>query len=225
MEKMNNVQFLYINGDSWLSHFVDRVIHTHPLFNNIFVINQSVPGCGNMSIINRTCSALANLKKYNIKPWVLVGLSEVGRDSEDEFKLVRPIENLTEYLKSISLAQFNILKTELAEYQHYICSAWTFNPVETKSIIDFIDEDFSNIKPVYAVSNGIYSWINDRKHILKINKSSFVEAVENKQIFESLLLSNPYIDQTLHLDKSTDLIFERFFNHVLSTFKACDDKL
>lgn len=219
------MQFLYINGDSWLSHFVDRVIHTHPLFKDIFVINQSVPGCGNMSIINRTRTALAELKKHNIVPWVLVGLSEVGRDFEEEFKLARPRENLTEYLKSISQAQIDILKTDLADYQHYICSAWTFGTAGTKSIVDFIEEDFSGINPVYTISNGVYSWINDRQHILKISKFSFVEAVENKQIFESLLLSNTYIDQTLHLKKSTDIVFERFFDHVLSTLRTQDDKL
>jgi len=212
---MINKQFLYINGDSWLSHFVNRVINTHPMFKNIFVINHSVPGCGNMDIINRTKIALAELKKYNIKPWVFIGLSEVGRDFEEEFKLARPQDDLTDYLAAISQAQFNILKTQLADYQHYVCNSWTSNPVGTKSLIDFIDEDFSNVKPVYAVSNGVYSWINDRARILKISKSSFVEAVENKQIFESLLLSNRYIDHTLHIDKVIgDVVFDRFFNYL-----------
>jgi hypothetical protein len=117
-----------------------------------------------------------------------------------------------------------MLKHILVEYQQYICSAWTSNPLGSKSLIDFIGEDLSKYKSVYTVGNGSYNWIRDRQKILKISKESFVEAVENKQMFEQALLGNPYISDTLHLDKSTsDEIYEKFFNHVLSTLGANND--
>jgi len=221
----NPLQVFYINGDSWLSHFTNRVACSdHPLFKNIFVINHSVPGCSNMSIISRTKTALSELKKYNIKPWVCIGLSEVGRDFKNECKLAYPQENLTLYLESILKAQMNMLKHILVEHQHYICSAWTSNPVGRESLIDFIGEDLSKYKSVYTVGNGPYTSIEYHRKILKISKESFVAAVENKQMFEQALLGNPYISDTLHLDKSTsNEIYEKFFNHVLSTLGANND--
>lgn len=219
------LQVLYINGDSWLSHFTNRIANSdHQLFKDIFVINHSIPGSSNMSIISRTKAALSELKKYNIKPWVCIGLSEVGRDFKNECKLAYPEENLTLYLESILTAQMDMLKHNLAEYQQYICSSWTSNPLGGKSLVDFIGEDLSKYNPVYTVGNGSYNWIKDRQKILKISKESFVEAVENKQMFEQALLGNPYINDTLHLDRSTsDEIYEKFFNHVLSTLGANND--
>jgi hypothetical protein len=220
---------LYINGDSWLSHYVTRVTNADcNLFKDIFVINHSVPGQGNINIIKRTLVALAELKKYNIKPFVCIGLSEVGRDLLEEFKLGKSNPDLTTYLNSVLTAEINILKSELGDYQHYICSAWTssvtLSSMKNKSLIDFIEQDFDNLSPVYTVGNGIYNWLNDRSKILKFNKLSFIEAVENKQAFEQALLNNPYIDSTLHLGQHTcDIVYERFFTHVLSTLGAVDD--
>ena len=219
-------QVLYINGDSWLTSYANRVASSgHPLFKDILVINHSVPGSGNIGIINRTQTALAELKNYGIKPKVCIGLSEVGRDFSEEVKLVPPTENLTQYLKNILLKEIDILKDALQKHQHYICTAWIHNPIDTKSIIDFIDEDFTKFNPVYATSNGSYNWLNDRAHVLKISKESFVEAVENKQRFERALLNNRFINDTLHLNKTTsDQVYEKFFGHVLSTIgDNCDN--
>ena len=225
-------KILYINGDSWLSHYVPRVTNADcDLFKDMFVINHSVPGQGNINIIKRTLVALAELKKYNIKPFVCIGLTEVGRDFLEEFKLGEPHPNLTTYLNNVLTAEINILKSGLDEYQHYICSSWTswtssvtLSSIKNKSLIDFIEQDFDDLSPVYTISNGIYNWLNDRAKILKFDKLSFIEAVENKQTFEQALLSNPYINSTLHLDQRTsDIVYERFFTHVLSTLGAVND--
>lgn len=148
---------LYINGDSWLGSRVNRIVcNNHPMFKDFFVINQAVPGNGNIEIINNTRTALKELKLHGIKPIVCVGLSEVGRNFKEEVKLVPKQENLTEYLKSILLKEFEILKNELEDYQSYLFTGWTHNPIGTKSIIDFIEEDFTKFNPVYTLQNKIY---------------------------------------------------------------------
>jgi hypothetical protein len=188
----------------------------------MFVINQSVPGSGNIDIINSTKSALAELTEHNIKPIVFVGLSEAGRNFKDEIGLVPKQGNATEFLKSILVEEFNMLQNELAPYQSYIFTSWVHNPTGTKSIIDFIEEDFTQVAPVYAVQNNVYKLLNKMSFI---NKESFVEAVDNKQRFEALLLKNKYINTTLHLEwETSDQVYEKFFSHVLSTLNVSDDK-
>jgi hypothetical protein len=211
--------FFYINGDSWLSHYTATVANSdNPLFSDAVVINQSVPGSGNLSIIRRTKYALDEFKKHNIYPIVCVGLSEVGRDFNDEFALARPQENITEYLESVLLKEIEMLKDLLKDHQHYVSTAWTTDPTGAKSLTSFIEEDFGNCKPVYTVSNGIYSWLNDRNNIFKFSKESFVAAVENKQQFEARLLKNKYINNTLHLDKAlSDIVYKKYFEHVFLT--------
>ena len=220
---MKNMQqsgnFFYINGDSYLAHWASKVANSdHPLFKNITVINHAVPGSGNLSIIRRTKHALNEFKKYNIYPVVCIGLSEVGRDLPDEFKLVPPQDNLTEYLKSILLKEIEMLEDLLQDHTHYIGTAWTTNPQGNKSIIDFTDDNFDQCNPVYAIGNGIYSWLGDRQKIFKFSRESFVEAVENKEVFQDKLLKNKYIDDTMHLDKSTSqIVYEKYFKHVFLT--------
>jgi hypothetical protein len=217
--------YFYINGDSWMAHFSARIANSdHPLFKNTVVINHAVPGCGNASIIRRTKHALEELKKSNIYPTVCVGLTEVGRDFNQEFCQVRPQQDLTEYLKSVLSHQMHTLEQFLTDHPHYVSTAWVTDPAGKKSLTDFIEQDFSQCSPVYTVGNGIYKWLDDRRNIFKFSKSSFVEAVENKQIFENLLLNNKYVNETLHLDKSTsDVVYERFFTHVFSTIRAAHD--
>lgn len=222
-DHMNTKPVLYINGDSWLGSRANRILcNNHPLFKDLFVINQAVPGNGNIDIINNTLNAVGELKKHNIKPIVCVGLSEVGRNFKEEIKLVPKQENLTEYLKSILTHEFSLLQNGLADCETYLFTGWTHNPVGTKSIIDFVEQDFSQFAPVYAVQNKIYSAFN---HLSFISKSSFVDAVENKQNFESALLDNKYIDDTLHLVWATsDQVYENFFSHILSSIKGYHDK-
>lgn len=217
MHSSNN--FFYINGDSWLSHHCCVVANSeHPLFKNKVVINNSVPGSGNLGIIKRTKHALGELKKHDIYPTVCIGLTEVGRDFTDEFSLTRPQDDISEYLKSVLLKEIEILEDLLRDYKHYISTSWTTNPNQNKSLINFIEEDFDNNSPVYTMGNGIYSWLDDRKKIFKFSKKSFVEAIENKNFFQDKLLKNKYIDKTLHLDKLTSRpIYEKYFEHVLNT--------
>jgi len=212
---------LYINGDSWLAHYTNRATSSdNPLFKNFLVINHSVPGASNIDIIRRTRVAINHFKKQGIDPLICIGLSEAGRGSVEEISLLKPnTSDLTTYLGNLLSKQFDILKQDLADYQTYLCTAWVNNPVGTKSIIDFIDLDFNKIPPVYTVSNGIYHWLSDRLALLKISKESLIDAVDNKRIFESALLGNPFISDDLHLDKKTsDMIYDRFFSHVLSSF-------
>jgi hypothetical protein len=208
---------IYINGDSWLAHFASRVANSqHPLFQDKFVVNHAIPGSSNLEIISRTAEALEYFKQMNIKPKVIVGLSVVGRDLETECALAKPQTDLTEYIKSILEKEVSMLRELLKGYSSYICTLWTTNIAGTKSIIDFIDEDWSGQPPVYSFSNGFYNWLNDRKSILKFTTESFVETLDNKQSMEKRLLANKYIDDTLHLDKQTsDVVYERFFKHVL----------
>lgn len=216
-------QILYINGDSWLSHFTSRVANNqHPLFNDIFVINHSIPGDGNANIIARTKQALDDFKEIGIKPWVCLGLSEIGRNLADEFKLVRPTtDNISEYLELVAKAELKLAEDILNGYNHYVCNTWVSNSNNTtKSIIDFIDQDFSTVDPCYTIGNSIYNWFVTKPQIFKFTKSSMLKAIENKQKFEKLLLSNQYVNGTLHLDKlPADLIYERFFQHVLFQLK------
>lgn len=216
-------QVLYINGDSWLASRTNRIVcNNHPMFKDLFVINQAVPGSGNIEIINNTRAALAELKLHGIKPIVCVGLTEVGRNFKEEVKLVPKQENLTEYLRAILVKEFDILKTELSNHSSYLFTGWTHNPLETKSIIDFIDEDFTQFNPVYTVQNKIYKLLD---HLAFTSKESFVDAVDNKQVFETALLNNKYINNTLHLDWATsDQVYESFFSHILSILSTGDDK-
>jgi hypothetical protein len=220
---MKNMQpsgnFFYINGDSWLSHRTANVANSdNPLFKDVVVVNHSVPGSGNLSIIRRTKHALEEFKKHNIYPFVCVGLSEVGRDFTDEFALARPQENVTEYLKSVLLKEIEILKNMLKDHRHYVSTAWTTDPTGEKSLISFIEEDFSDCAPVYTVQNGIYNWLNDRSKVFKFSKESFVQAVENKQYFENKLLKNKYVNNTIHLDNTLgEIVYKKYFEHVFLT--------
>ena len=215
---VNGKPVFYINGDSWLANSTSRVANSdHRLFKDYFVINHSVPGSGNISIINRTRTALADLEKYNIKPVVCIGLSEVGRDLNEEFKLCRPEVDLSNYLRSVLLQEFSLLQGMLQNYDHYLCTGWVSNPFGTKSIIDFIDQDFTELPKVYSVGNGVYNWLDSRSDVLKFSKESFVDAVNDKQLYQSVLLKNQYINKELHLERiKSDLVYERFFEHVLS---------
>lgn len=215
----SNSNYFYINGDSWLSHWTAKTANSdHPLFNNTVVINQSVPGSSNASIIRRTKHTLEELKKHGIYPTVCIGLTEVGRSFNEEFCQVRPQENLTEYLKSVLMHQIDTLEIFLKDYRHYVSTGWVTDPRQNKSLTNFIEQDFSGCLPVFTVGNGIYSWLNDRRHIFKFSKSSFVEAVENKQAFETLLLKNKYITETMHLAQQTcNDVYENYFKHVFST--------
>ena len=219
----NMKKVLYINGDSWLVGRINRIIcYNHNMFKDWFVINQAVPGAGNLEIISNTQAALAELKLHGIMPVVCVGLTEVGRNFKEEIKMVPKQENLTEYLRSILLKEFDLLKDILADYQSYVFTGWTHNPIGTKSIIDFVEQDFSQFKPVYTVQNRIYK-LFDRLSF--IDRASFVEAVDNKQLFESALLNNKYINDTLHLEWGTsDQVYEDFFSHILSVLDLEDDK-
>jgi hypothetical protein len=208
---------IYINGDSWLAHFAGRVANSqHPLFRDKFVINHAIPGSSNLSIVRRTKQALDYFETVGIKPKVCIGLSVVGRDFEDECALAKPQGDLTEYLKSILEQEFKMLQELLVDYSSYLCTSWTTNIAGTKSVIDFIDEEWTDQPAVYSFSNGFYNWLNDRKSILKFSTESFVKTVDNKQHMEKRLLNNQYIDDTLHLDRrSSDVVYERFFKHVL----------
>jgi hypothetical protein len=220
---MKNMQpsgnFFYINGDSWMYHGIEKVANSNnPLFNNAVVVNESIPGSGNLSIIRRTIHALEEFKKDNIYPMVCVGLSEIGRELHDEFALVRPQENVTEYLKSVLIKEIEILKDLLKDHRHYVSTAWTTDPLGSKSLISFVEEDFSDCGPVYTVSNGIYSWLNDRNNIFKFSKESFIEAVKNKQHFKNKLLKNKHVTDKLHLDESLrDIVYQKYFEHVFLT--------
>jgi hypothetical protein len=220
---MKNMQpsgkFFYINGDSWLSHYVAKVANSdNPLFSNTVVVNQSIPGSGNLSIIRRTKYALEEFKKHNIYPTVCIGLSEVGREFNDEFALARPQSDTTKYLESVLIKEIEILKNLLADHRHYVSTAWITDPTGEKSLTDFIEEDFSGCAPVYTVGNGIYSWLNDRNSVFKFSKESFVQAIENKQYLENKLLKNKYINNTMHLDKTlSDIVYQKYFEHVFLT--------
>ena len=219
-------QFLYINGDSWLIHFAARIANIqHPLFKDIFIINHSIPGDGNINIINRTKQALADLRKVNIEPWVCLGLSEVGREPLPEFSLVSPnaTNDIGKYLELVAKAELQLAKEALKDYNYYICNSWVSNCNNTKSIIDFIEQDFTSVNSCYTVANEIYNWLADRQQVFKFTKTSFIEVIENKKKFEQLLLTNQYVSPTLHLDRTTsDQIFQQFFYHVLSALKDAD---
>lgn len=208
---------IYINGDSWLAHFATRVANSeHPLFQDKFVVNQAIPGSSNLEIIQRTKTAVEYFKSVGICPKFCVGLSVVGRDLDAECALAKPQTDLTQYLESILAQEIKMLQEVLTGYSSYICTLWTTNIAGTKSVIDFIDEDWTDQPAVYSFSNGFYNWLNDRKSILKFSTESFVETLDNKQSMEKRLLNNQYIDDTLHLDRqSSDVVYERFFKHVL----------
>ena len=158
---------------------------------------------------------MQELKNHNIYPTVCIGLSEVGRDFVEEFSLAKPQENLTEYLKSVLMQEIQILETICKGYKHYISTAWTTDPYHKKGLISFIDQDIDNCQPVFTVGNGIYDWLADRRRVFKFSKQSFVEAIANKQQFEDRLLTNQYMNKTLHLDKSTsDIVYQKYFEHV-----------
>lgn len=226
-------KFFYINGDSWLINNVSDIINQplsqvyntkHSLDTNIkfdlfkdkFVINHSISGGGNLSIIERTIMDLKELDKFGIRPQVCIGLSEVGRDLIREFSLVRPQADMSAYLESILQHEIKLLQEALKGYSYYICTAWTSSTIDTRSIIDFIDFDHRSIAPAYAIGNGIYQWLTDRVDIFKFNKELMIDCIQQKQVFEQRLLDNPYIDNTLHIKKERcQEVYSKFFQHVL----------
>ena len=219
-------QVFYINGDSWLANAAAKVANSNNLlFENILVINHAVPGSGNIRIIDRTRTALSMLSQWGVTPWVCIGLSEVGRDFEEEFKLVKPGQNLDNYLGSVLDKELAIVADLVKNCPNYITTGWLPSPNRNKSIIDFIGEDWNNTAPPYTISNGIYNWLDDRQSIFKISKESFVVTVNNKQRYEEKLLKNPYVNSTLHLNNSTsDEVYQKFFEHVfLSIAKDYDN--
>lgn len=220
-------QFLYLNGDSWFHRSSKITNGQNPLFENIFIINHSIPGDGNINIINRTKSALEDLKKINIKPWVCLGLSEVGRNFTSEFALVSPkvTNDIGKYLELVAAAELKLAQSVLKDYNSYICNAWVSNYNNAKSIIDFIDQDFKSVDMCYTVGNGVYNWLGDRQDIFKFTKSSFVSTIENKQKFEQLLLNNRYIDDSLHLAQATaEQPYQKFFTHAITHLKLTDNQ-
>lgn len=207
---------LYINGDSWtIPEYVDGYFK----IKNINFINKSVGGQGNLTIIQKTKNDLEELKQQNIFPKVCISLSEVGRDFIDEFKLVHPSgQDLDVYLKTVLLKEIDMLGKILDGYDSYVTVGWTSNPLSNKSIIDFIDFNYNGIE-AWTVSNGIYNWLADRREIFKFSKESFINTVEKKQQWESRLLDNQFIDNTLHIEPTKMEPVKLWIDHVLDHFK------
>lgn len=207
---------LYFNGDSWtLPIFIDEYLKSK----NVNFINKSVGGQGNLTILQKTKKDLEELKQQNIFPKVCISLSEVGRNLIEEFKLVRPTkQDLDVYLKLILLKEINMLDEILTDYNSYITVGWTSNPLDNKSIIDFINFDKEGIE-TWVISNGILSWLSDRQKIFQFSKESFIHTVEKKQQWEKRLLDNQYVDETLHIDLKNLRPVELWLDHVLAYFK------
>jgi hypothetical protein len=214
-------QVLYIDGDSWIGHSTPRVVNdANPLFKDMLIINNAVPASSNIDIITRTDRSLRKLKQLGIEPMVCVCLSEVGRDHHREFSLVQQkYDDISDFLNDVLTNEVLMIKKILKNYNYYLCNGWTQNSVLSElSIVNFIDQDFDKIAPVYSVGNPIYSWLNNN---FKFNQTSFVEAVDNKQKFQKLLLKNPNIDNTLHpLWPHSKAVYQGFFEHVLATLRA-----
>jgi len=214
---MGDLKFLYINGDSWtvpvyLNQYTDC---RSPNYKNIFVINQSVGGCGNRDIIERTKLDLKILKEKGIVPSVCIALSEVGRNFKEEFELVKPNhERLNDYLRQVLLKEIEILETNLKDLNYYITTGWIPSPNSNKAIIDYIGIDKNDVE-VYSYTNVIFEWLSVHQKIFKFTKESFIDAVENKQRWEYRLVNNPYIDDTLHVNPRNLTPYNNWLDDIL----------
>lgn len=219
-------KFLYINGDSWVGELVST--HTNfesENFKDIFVINRGCGGASNIEIISRTKQDLEFLAKSGITPMVCVAFSEVGRGINKEFAIgATPDSNLTILLKNILIKEYEMLQQVLVGYNSFITTSWTTNPFNTnKRLLDFIDFDDQEFE-VYTVGNGIYKWLSDHQHILKFNKDSFINAVNEKEKYSQALLNNSWIDDTMHIKRErSSKPYNDFFSYVLEQLKINDN--
>lgn len=215
----NQVQFLYINGDSWttpvyLNSYTDS---SNANFKNVFVINKSLPWADNISIINRTKSDLEILKRANIHPAVCISLTESGK-TMNEFKSVKPKPDLNEWLADIQKSQIEKLKEMLVDYNYYITTGWTANSSGSKRLIDFIGADFPH-DTTYAVSDWIYDMLVDYQHIFKFTSESLNTTKKNRDAWRDSLEGNDYVkrnDGGLHLRlSSSEKPYTEWLSHVI----------
>jgi len=230
-------QVLYIDGDSWLTapgiiHFLDS---NYKLFDDFLVINASVYANSNYDIINRTIRNVQALKELNIKPWVLVGLSEVGRGLHEECKWQLPDKaqdvDLNDYLRSLLEFEVNILNTQLGDCPRYICSAWTTGVTGNKNFIDFIDPaNASSYPQAYIIWPDRIKWYVSRRKLFRLTKDSIATAIENSSQYRDRCLNTGVVDETMHLKDynsvrlgwepyATTEIYKDFFTHALTTMR------
>lgn len=219
-----NKKILYINGDSWLAH--DRMsefllLEQYTIFNDYIYINHSIPGDSNYSIINRTIKNVNELKKAGFDPYVIVGLSEVGRGFHKEASWLLPDKSknnhLNEYFESLLKFEVNFLKENLADTPNYICSSWTTG-VTNKNFADFILPDSHELPKAYAIMSYNIEWFVKRKKLFNLTKESIIEVIENSEKYKEKIMSTGLVDETIHLDRSkeSDDIYLRFFEHALN---------
>jgi len=229
---MNKV--LYIDGDSWLQ--VPRIIkfleQHYGMFKNWLVINNAVPGDNNHDIIQRTIKNVEAIKQLGHTPYVIVGLTEVGRGKNKELKLCPPDhktkKELNEYLKRLLKEEVNILNKALQDCPNYICSAWTSGVTGNKNIVDFIVHE--ELPEVPLLLGKYIEWFGKHKEKLGISQQSLIDAIDNSETYIKKLLQTNLVDESLHPNHINSLqmdepknptteVYYKFFNHALENCK------
>ena len=218
-----NKKILYINGDSWLAHdrMSEFLLEHYTIFDDYIYINHSIPGDSNYNIINRTIKNVNELKKQGFDPYVIVGLSEVGRGFHKEVSWLLPEKSknnhLNEYFESLLKFEVNFLKENLADTPNYICSSWTTG-VTNKNFADFILPDSHELPKAYAMMSYNIEWFVKRKKLFNLTKESIIEVIENSEKYKEKIMSTGLVDETIHLDQSKESydIYLQFFEHALN---------
>lgn len=224
-------QILYIDGDSWLmvQNVLQFLDENYGTFKDFIIVNASVMANSNYDIVTRTIHNIRALRELGISPWVLVGLTEVGRGYSREAQWCLPqgdTVDINEYLKKLLLHTHTMLEQELQDCPHYICSAWTTGVTDTKGIIEFAVDDYNTYPVCYSLLKQNIQWYVDRKDLFRLTKDSISTLIENSHEYQMRCASSGLLDNDIHLKdhasirmtwkpNSTTDAYKRFFEHAI----------
>ena len=206
-------KIFYVIGDSWLdSVYFNRVfLNDYP---NYFLINRSISGMNNATMIDLIKNDMSLLKSLDTDPIFLVAFSEVGRSVYD-FNSCNPsrFSSAHDYFGSVLKNQYETVKNIIGEYQNYITTAFiTNNFNHNLSVIDFCSTSMLKPKNVFSVyGNGIFEYLKDRSAIFKFN---LIDDIDKSLELKSFMESNRDIDNTLH--PNCYKVYEDFLENVFS---------
>ena len=208
-------KILYVNGPSHMAWSHWRHVLQHNL-TDYFIINNAELGKGNEQIISDTKADLKFLKNIGLQDIKIIITTSMPGMNKDEFTVYphKEFPTATDWFKSILYNQLQKLKNICADYNAFITTGLTPNPLESKkSILDFCNATMQEpLTHAYNLHAGTYEWMSS---ISKNNFFDFDYASDVKWLDQSLtwVKSHQHIDESFHINAYGP--YEQFLDYAM----------